>query len=88
MKAPVDDFRLPINLSNWFDFDPSVIIAKREAIAEVIKRKIIEQLEVGQDMPMLPEISFYKSDEEQKTENENRISNGNGECKEDPVSKI
>lgn len=50
-----------MNLSNWFD--PNIISEKREAIAEVIKKKIREESN-GQDLPMLPDISFYKDSDD------------------------
>jgi hypothetical protein len=75
MKSPIDDFRLPMNLSDWFD--PSIIYSKREDIANLIKSKMSD-VERERDV-VLPEISFYvDSDEVQIIENvEDQNGNGN-----------
>lgn len=46
-----------MNLSNWFD--PNIISEKREAIAEIIKKKMLEEAN-RQELPLLPDISFRK----------------------------
>jgi hypothetical protein len=74
MKSPVTDFRLPINLSSWFD--PQIIQDKRKEIAEVVKMKIEESLAEGKEMPMLPEISFHKETDDDEVMEEGSALNG------------
>lgn len=50
-----------MNLSTWFD--PEITYKKREDIADLIKMKMKEAAP-EEELPLLPEISFYKDSEE------------------------
>lgn len=55
MKDPLHDFRVPIDLENWFD--PSKVQSKRAEIAEVILKKTSEWRQ-GTAPPM-PALKFF-----------------------------
>lgn len=51
-KSPITDFRLPIDLSEWFD--PKIVAKKRGEVANALRKLIIE---AKGELPELPEIS-------------------------------
>jgi Ulp1 protease family, C-terminal catalytic domain len=57
VTSPLDDFRLPLDLSNWFT--PEIVFRKRRDIANVIKNKMDSSL-----VNELPELSFYGDSQE------------------------
>lgn len=59
IKAPIKDFRSPIDLSDWFD--PKIILKKRESIANILKDLILKDKKL---LPELPPISFSDDSED------------------------
>ncbi|CRK89951.1 CLUMA_CG003679, isoform B [Clunio marinus] len=81
IKSPIEDYRLPLQLDNWFDSD--IILDKREQIATVIKSLMVT-LHPGQDiLSELPPLKFHADTMDIETinleEDKNLVSNNNEE---------
>lgn len=74
-KSPITDYRMPIDLTSWFDTE--IIDKKREEIANLVKRILISEKGI---LPELPPIRFPSDKKMKQQEKEAAVKDqkGNG----------